>query len=170
MAALVNSFLSTPMISGQKNIASVFSLLHDGVIASHLSGNDGLVLIIDIPYLARRIDPSFTKFLVCLFGINDIRFHAWPNGVDHAAKTLTSLDEIFQAKLAILHGDLCGDAIEVACNQTSLAMPHGGGELQFQADSATVSDETGKFWSIEQLDELSKGYWDDWAASGGKKG
>lgn len=157
------------MISEQKNIAAVFSLFHDGVIASHLAGNNGLVLIVDIAYLANRINPAFTKFLVCLFGVRDIQFHTWPNEADNASHTLLALEDIFKPKLDILQAEARGDIVEVVCNQVSPDFPYGGGELQFQADCATVSDEAGKFWSLAELDALSKTYWDEWSNAGGKK-
>lgn len=156
------------MISGQKNIAEIFSMFHDGVISSHLSSKDGLLLIVEIRYLAQRIHPAYTKFLVCLFDAKDIQFHTWPNNADNPAKSITAIDEIFKPRLAILQSEVRNQKIEVVCNQASADFPYCGGELEFHAESATVSDESGRFWRLEELEALSKAYWDEWSSSSGQ--
>ncbi|QAU33260.1 hypothetical protein [Janthinobacterium sp. 17J80-10] len=138
-------------------------MFHDGVIASHLASKDGLLLIVEIKYLAQRINPAYTKFLLCLFDARDIQFHTWPNNADNPAKFISAIDEIFQPHLAILQGEVRNQKIEVVCNQASPNFPYCGGELEFHAESATVSDESGRFWRLEDLEELSKAYWDEWS-------
>lgn len=152
---------TSPMISTQEDIANIFSLFHDGVISSHLSSKEGVLFIVEIPHLAQIINPAYTKFLVCLFGANTVQFQTWPSDADNSSTTLTALDEIFKLRLEILQGEVRGNTIEVSCNQTADAFPYGGGELQFQVEIATVSDEAGKFWPIGQLDALFKEYWDE---------
>lgn len=155
------------MISGQKNIAEIFSIFHDGVIASYLSSNDGLLLVIEVRYLAQRINPAYTKFLVCLFEAKDVQFHPWPNNADNSSQPITAVDEIFKPRLDILQGEVRDKIIEIVCNQASPTFPYSGGELQFHAESAAVSDESGRFWSLEELAELCKAYWDEWSNSVG---
>ena len=149
------------MISGPQNIASIFSALHDGVISSQLSGKDGLLLVIDAPHLASRIAPTFTRFLVCLLGAEDVRFHTWPGEDGGSTHTLAATDEIFRPKLRILEGNSNDGIIGVACDHEDADCDYSGGELEFRAELATVSDEAGKFWTLDQLEALCRDYWDE---------
>lgn len=151
------------MIEGRENIAAVFSLFHDGAISAYMQGKDGLMLLVEIPFLTQRINPGFSKFLVCLFEVKNIQFETWPGAADNASQTLTSLDKIFQPRLDILQAEATDNTIDVACHLASPGFPYGGGELQIDASVATVSDEAGKFWTLDELDRLCKDYWDEHA-------
>lgn len=118
---------------------------------------------VEIQYLAERVNPEFQKFMVRLNSVNNIRFSTWPSDLKSPVVSMSEVEEIFNAELEILEGDLDTEKIKVICNQHSAEFDYCGGELYFTATSAEVTDEAGKSYSIEELDVICKEYWDDWA-------
>ena len=152
-------------IEGSSNIEAIFSIFHDGVITSHVVKDGKLVLDIEIQYLAERISPGFTKFHVLLENVENIRFTTWPSNFKSDPELISDLNTIFAPELDILEGNTKENQIQVICNQSSSDYDYCGGELYFSAVAAIVSDENGKEYSIDELDVLCKGYWDEWASN-----
>lgn len=150
-------------IEGAENVRVLFSLFHDGSIVSWATDGDELQLEVEIKYLAERIDPKFRKFDVRLFGVSDIQFSTWPNDLATKPEVLTEPTAIFAGDLEVLEGNLQAGMIEVVCNQHSQNIAYSGGELRFGCVYATVTDEAGKAYSIEELGNLCKGYWEEWS-------
>lgn len=150
-------------IEGRENIRDIFSIFHDGVIGSCALNGDELTLDIAIRYLAERVKPGFRTFRVRLFGVSNVRFSTWPDDLQSAPVVLTDIQQIFEPDLDILEGNANGDEIEIVCNQPSPAFSYCGGELRFRCLCAEVTDESGKYYSIEELSALCEGYWDDWS-------
>lgn len=84
-------------IEGSENIRDIFCILHDGSLISHATDGGELGLEVEIRYLAERIDPSFRKFEVRLFGVSDVQFSTWPGDLTSEVETLTDVGEIFRA-------------------------------------------------------------------------
>jgi hypothetical protein len=152
-------------IYGIENIKELFCILHDGVIISGELTRSEMRLEVEIPYLAKRIDPSYQNFRVILKGTEDVRFTTWPNELELTPRVLRNIHEIFEPQLDILSGRVRGKHVQMACSQSSPDYDYCGGELCFIAEQASVIDEAGKSYSIGELDTLARGYWDDWANS-----
>lgn len=150
-------------IEGSESVRDIFSIFHDGSLVSYFSDGDTLGLDVEIQYLAERVNPDFRKFNVYLFGVSDVQFSTWPSDLKAKPETITELRKIFEVDLEILEGNIKESLIEVVCNQHSPEFAYCGGELRFRCTSATVTDEAGKAYSIEELGALCKGYWDDWS-------
>ncbi|WP_341644080.1 hypothetical protein [Thauera sp. SDU_THAU2] len=151
-------------IDGLENVRDIFSIFHDGSISACALDGDDLTLEVEIQYLAERVNPGFRKFKVRLFGVSNVRFSTWPSDMKSDSAVLTDVPDIFDADLEILEGNLSGEEIEVVCNQHSSSLPYCGGELRFHCLRFEVTDEGGKGYSIEELSELSQGYWDEWSS------
>jgi hypothetical protein len=156
----------TPKIEGAENVRDIFCIFHDGSISSWAMHGNELNLEVKIQYLAERVNPEFRKFAVRLFGVSNVRFSTWPGDLKSAPVMLTKLEQIFEGALEILQGDLKEGEIEVVCNQPSSELDYCGGELRFGCTGAEVTDEAGKAYSIEELDVLCRGYWNDWSKQG----
>ncbi len=151
-------------IEGSSNIEAIFSIFHDGVITHHVVKDGKLVLEIEIQYLAERVSPGFTKFHVLLENVANIKFTTWPSDLKSELKLITEPNIIFAPDLDILEGNTKESQIQVICNQASSDYEYCGGELYFSATSAIVTDESGKEYSVDELDVLCKGYWNEWAS------
>jgi hypothetical protein len=149
-------------IEGSANICNVFSIFHDGGIVHCHEENGSLLLEIEIQYLAERISPAFRKFVVLLEHVKDVCFSTWPSDLKSEPEVLKDITSIFHPELEILEGNLREGKIQVVCNQHSPEFDYCGGELYFSAASAEVIDEGGKSYSLDELDALCKGYWDEW--------
>jgi hypothetical protein len=151
-------------IEGSSNIEEIFSIFHDGVITHYIFNDGKLTLEIEIQYLAERISPDFTQFHVLLENISNIRFTTWPSDLQSESELITEPNIIFAPDLDILESNSKESHVQVICNQASSDYEYCGGELYFLATSAIVTDENGKEYSLDELDVLCKGYWDEWAS------
>jgi len=152
----------TMKIEGAEKIVGIFSVFHDGTIAACYRDGDALVMEVEIQYLAKRIDPCFEKFVVRLFGVENIRFTTWQRDFQSEPQVLSDIRTIFKPELDILSSGVAEGQIHVACNQASIECDYCGGELLFTATHAEVSDEAGRSYSLDQLDALCLAYWDEW--------
>ena len=155
-------------IEGTGCIANLFSIFHDGSICHTNIVNGNLVLQIEIPYLAKRINPTFKRFILCLSNIRGVRFTTWPSNSEMQPSEIIDKDLIFRPQLEILEGVAIGDAIQVICSVTSQNCDYCGGELYFQADFAHVTDEAGHPYSFSELCSLSSDYWEEWSRHDGR--
>jgi len=157
-------------IEGVENICRIFSIFHDGEIEDYQFNNGNLQLEITIPFLAKKINPQFTKFNVTLNNIKNILYTNWPDDPKLESQKFTDTNIIFSQKLIILEGVLKNDLIQVVCNQTSSDYESSGGYLYFTAETAIVTDEANKKYSIEELDALCESYWNEWSKKNRKPG
>lgn len=150
-------------IEGSERIANLFSIFHDGYICQANIVNSNLVLEIEITYLARRINPSFKKFVLRLFNVRDLRFTTWPSNSEMQPSEIFDTPLIFRPKLEILDGGTIGGSIQVICSVSTQGCDYCGGELYFQADFAQVTDDAGHLYSFSELCSLSRDYWEEWS-------
>ncbi|HEY1014967.1 MAG TPA: hypothetical protein VGE07_19825 [Herpetosiphonaceae bacterium] len=157
------------MIEGAERIAAIFNIFHDGWISAAAWRGPDLLLTVEIPYLAERVDPGWERFAVELRAVGGLEFEPWYHQPPHTADSalLAELDAIFQAELDILSCDLEDGRVKLVCNQTSDDADWCGGFLRFAAAGALVFDEGGAPWDLDQLIELCQGYWEQWEKRNG---
>ena len=148
------------MIEGTENIRDIFAIFHDGEIYKAELNNSALTLFIRIRYLTQRINANFTYFMVNIYNITDVKFSTWESN----PQTLNKIDDIFAWNLDILESRASESIIQVICNQTSPECNYCGGELSFCSNRCEVSDESGKLYSIDELDVICNEYWDKFAS------
>ena len=158
------------MISNPESIRDVFSIFHDGTIEKAVLSDRTMRMTIDIRYLAERIKVKYQYFFVELEAFRNVEFHAWSGILGNEKEVLSNLTAIFSTELEILEANLKQERFEVICNIHSRSKSnYCGGELLFQADSARVFDEANKEYSISELEELCRAYWNDWKAKNTKR-
>lgn len=150
-------------IEGPENVSDVFSIFHDGGIIECHYENGSLLMEVEIQYLAERINPAFRRFMFRLFDVKNLHFSTWPSDLKSEPKVFREVATIFKTELEILEASFEEDQIKVVCNQHSPEFDYCGGELYLSATSAEVTDEAGKSYTIEELDTLCRGYWNEWA-------
>ncbi len=150
------------MIKGNKEISEIFSIFHDGVVVAYHITNDSVKLEIEISYLAQRIIPTYTKFLVSLQNARDFSFNTWLRDSDDCPSTFNEVPKIFAGEPDILNSEVKNGSIEVTMNQSSTEFDYCGGTLSFKADSASVTDEGGKEYTIRELGQICEDYWNEW--------
>ena len=143
------------MIHGIENIQSIFNIFHDGSIVAGELADGTLRLSVDIHYLAERIRPNYASFAVTLHDVAGLSFTPWTDGeadpIDDAAQ-IVSLD------LEILSCNRDGERLAIICGQHSSVGP--GGLLGFAAGGASVTDEGGREWLLDELASLASAYWE----------
>ncbi len=83
-------------------------------------------------------------------------------------KLVKDLPTIFKSPLEILAAKLSGNRFEIDCNIRSGNSDFCGGNLLFEATAVTVRDEANKEYSVSELAEICRGYWNEWKAKNAK--
>ncbi len=148
-------------VNDRERLALLFSIFHDGDIVNVELNSKQLRFEVEILYLAKRINPEFTKFFVTLENVNNLTFSTWSN-IPGRDEILDSVEAIFEPVLEILSAEVKDNFIEVACSQSSNKYAYCGGNLRFIADTATITDESGKSYSVNELDSICSEYWEAW--------
>ena len=145
------------------DIHSMFNIFHDGDIESASLVNGECKLRVGIQYLAERVNKNYLFFDIVLFGVSSMKFEGWMNDLNKEVLHLEQCDEIFKNDLEILSATEKGGQIEVACSVYDTDTDICGGTLSFMCSGSTVSDESGKNYSLEELDLICRGYWTEWS-------
>ncbi len=145
------------------NINEIFSIFHDGKINHFKNTDSNLIIDIEIKYLTNRINDKYTKFHLDLENVESIIFSTWPNISELESEIITDEELIFKPELIILSSEVKNNLISVACSQNSHEFEYCGGDLILKAKYATVKDESGKVYSLQELNTLSNEYWDEWS-------
>ncbi len=149
-------------ITGNGNICTLFSIFHDGDIVNAKQQGNHWLFEISIPYLAERIDPSFTSFSLTLEQVEQLYFTTWPDDLSAAPDVIRNPEIFFSAELEILSAKTEGNLINIACNQSLPELGYCGGMLHIECASAQVTDPTGKAYSISEFEALGTAYWNNW--------
>lgn len=152
-------------IKQNENISTLFSYFHDGSLNFLSQKNNALLLNVEIPYLAHRIDSSFKHFRITLENLKEIYFVPWkdatPDNIDDV-ESISNIEQIFAADLEVLKSHFTDSHIIVALHQFSPDIDYVGGELYIKTSSIVVQDETAKDYTLEEIKALSDGYWEEW--------
>ena len=151
------------MIVGAEDIARAFSIFHDGSLTLTSAAPD-LGLKVEIQYLAERIDPQYSGFRVVLHNHHGLAFSPWYTESGQTKGDLVEFEQIFNLDLGVLQADANAGLIEVVCDAYPTDSSFSGGVLRFWAESASVSDESGRDYTVEELAKLASSYWSEWAS------
>jgi len=142
------------------DISHLFSIFQDGVIVSGYNDIGRCTLMIEVRYLAEMIDPSFKQFKVEIENFDGYDFDALQmldeQGNKPAPLTLT-FDQVVNLNLAITGAIVSIGKVAISTLNEDSDPP--GGDFMFYGSSAKIYDETGKEWSLDQLDSLAEEYW-----------
>jgi len=147
-----------------QQLAMLFSVFHDGVFCDVVQQGDTLQFDIDIRYLAARVNPLFSKFHIMLAGVEELTFITWPDDVGSNPTVFTDISAIFTPRLELLSAEVSNDMVKISCNQPLAGLGYCGGDLKIKATSVVVKDEAGTAYSIDELQALNDGYWDEWGS------
>ena len=151
-------------ILGPEQVARVFSIFHDGSIESRETNEHSDSVFVEIAYLAARTGPKHIGFVVDLHGLRSARFQAWPDG-DLAYPAVAGLEIVLAFDLEILDGVAHREAVMVRCLSHSSDYRSQGGELTLDLSGIDVRDESGRAYSLADLEALCSDYWKAWSAT-----
>ena len=147
-----------------EGIRNVFSIFHDGGISKARLESSDLFLEVEITYLAERISPGFSTFSLCLTHVENLIFTPWPNNTSLPSEKIIDPNKIFILDIEMLSAKINDKNIEIECVQHNQDFEFIGGVLSFSANSIDVQDESGRYYTVEELRQISEGYWNDWAS------
>lgn len=146
-----------------EDIKDIFSILHDGTISAWTGNKDLLTLTVECKYLAERIDKSFDKFFIELKEIDKMELEPWANQVGLSTIVKTEFTDIFKAELEIMSADVIDDFVLVTCLQFDTNYDYSGGNLSIRCKTIKVFDQNKNELAINQFEEMSKNYWNEWS-------
>lgn len=144
-------------------IVDIFSILHDGTIASWTGDRSHLRLTVFCEYLAERINSTYEHFFVELLNINRLAFVPWMNPAELEQEYLIEIKDIFKPNLDILGAESSEDMVKISLNQRNLGYNYCGGFLYLASEGIRVLDQSENEMSIDRLYEICKGYWNDFS-------
>lgn len=143
-----------------QDLRDIFAILHDGIITTEWTGDrDLLVLRVECEHLAERINPSFTSFFIEMKKIEMLEFYPWEN--KETQIIFTEISDIFNVNLMLLDAEIENGYVKIDCNENSQRFFWWGGTLHISCESVSIFNELKEPLTIDQLDEINKGYWDE---------
>jgi len=152
-----------------EGMAQLFSVLHDGSIERAELEGDTLTLEVAIGYLAQRLSPPSAGFVVTLRGVSALTYSPWADPARAPWEERVGPAAVC-AGFDILEGGVRDGTLVVTLLRQGKITEDAGGELSFSAEGLTVHDSGGRAYTVAQLAELARGYWDAWSAKNAPKG
>jgi len=140
---------------------TLWDCLHDGGISGAEMIEPGrLRLAVEIEYLRDLLEPGGRGFLVYLQGLKRLEIRRF--GPNNEPPAVFSDPAVFaELEPDILSADETEAGVLVHCNIHVLGPRRTEyGQIDFDYDNATVTVDDGSTFSVPQLVELSKRYWD----------
>lgn len=144
-----------------EELDAVFSIFHDGSIASWSGDKRRLTLKINCLYLAERIDQSYDCFYVDLVNVDRIEFKAWMNLPDDSCESKTELDDVFSGDLEIMSAEIVSGVVCVTCLQHDPSLDYSGGVLSIGCESIRLYDHGKNEITIAALTVICRDYWEN---------
>ncbi|MDV6169021.1 hypothetical protein R1T16_11330 [Flavobacterium sp. DG1-102-2] len=148
-------------MSVTEELASLFTIFHDGCIENYKKEGVKLILIISCKYLAELIDPEFEYFYLELTEITLIELETFKN-IPNSEKTpiiLTEPTEIFREEIDIYRAAINNGNIEVNCWQVNEGLNYIANCLRLNCKTYTICDHNTNVIDLELLENLSAKYW-----------
>ena len=157
-----NSETPAATVSTLEEIAEVFSIFHDGGVDGVRPSGSDVEIEIDISYLAKRVDESFSFFLVQLHECTVLRFVPWGEEDGARPSSIVATEPVESLDLEILSATVESEAVHVLCLAHAGGESIRGGVLELSVAALTVLDERRCPMTLAALGEVSDGYWADW--------
>ncbi|WP_027420544.1 hypothetical protein [Crocinitomix catalasitica] len=141
-----------------KNIATVFSIFHDGGIVSCKLDNNLLSITVSCKYLAELISPQFENFYLELNGTNLFEYIPWTNQEEESL-IVKALPVISKCEFELIRAKVVDNHVEVNCHEHNSIFLTPGGHFCIKAAGIKIKDENGKTITIDQLKSINKAYW-----------
>lgn len=137
-----------------KEILDTLNIFHDGIIEGCIGDNKELQLRISCSYLAELETKGNEYFFLTIRDIKRFEFHYW-NGI-----VIDEIQDMIKLDLEIGYSKIEDNIIKTSCY--SWLEPEGnmGGELRLISEFRKLTMQNGETMSIEELNDLSKIYWD----------
>ncbi len=139
------------------DISYLFSIFRDGIITSGYLDIKKCSLIIEIKYLAEMIDPSFKQFKIEIENFGGYEFETVQKNKGVEIESV-SFDKMMNMNLEISGAKIDIGKILIYCSNDKADPTEG--EFIFHGSAAKVFDESGKEWSLDDLEKLADEYWE----------
>ena len=131
---------------------TIWNVLHDGGVERIVGSVPGDVRVsVGIEYLRERFPDDGDEIVVCLSGCTTFSHRLYD--LENAVSDLTSIaNESVTILSAEMHGSVCRVFTDL-------------GVLDMQCSSGSVSLDSGRAISLDELLSVAEAYWDEWESS-----
>ncbi|AIQ45080.1 hypothetical protein R70723_03540 [Paenibacillus sp. FSL R7-0273] len=137
-----------------KEMVIAVGSLHDGTITAIEQETGILTLRVEIGYLARMIDPSYSHFIYKFVNLREFYYEAWDMGKAEQERDIAKLVSMELEINEVIQEE---DCIKIVC---LCDLPNNsGGHLYIRADDLNVYDEVHNNLSFEELHRITLAYW-----------
>ena len=141
------------------DIESVFSYFQDGEVVGYEQRALSLVLNVSCPYLAKCIDPGFSRFEVEVFNLKKFGFEPWVRESAEPQGLIQNHADIFRTKMEIFDAEKSKGHVKVFLRHADESVDNIGGILRLTADEVVVRQHNGEVIELETLKAISEAYW-----------
>ena len=140
-----------------ENQQLLFSLFHDGSILNIKKDSHNYTFRVDILYLAERIHPDFSYLNVRLVDVKEFILQK----IEYN-EVVTDIDQMNQFDIEVLQAEIEDDGIKIFCSYNRGDFSY----LTIKADDIQVYDPEWNAIELAQLEQVTRGYWEDFAKRG----
>jgi hypothetical protein len=141
-------------------LSTLFSILHDGEIASAKGTAERLTLRIDCQYLAELFQPDFYFFYVELTNVSEFSFTSWQEPALPTTGVVPALAIILQEEFEIASAQVANGKAVISLLGSSQPSKSSGGNLVIDCQQITLFNQEKRVLTLHALQQAARGYWD----------
>lgn len=140
----------------------IWHVLHDAIITRLEGAVPGdLRLELDCDYLRDRFKNPGNRFFLTLRSCSRFAYIPWSD----ESQLIVDFDTLAKRRLWILSVDTIDGWCKVHCNEA--IVDGNGGSIEVAATAIELRLDDGVAVSLDELKNVAREYWDEWASSGG---
>lgn len=147
-------------MSAAAELNTLFSLLHDGEIASAKGTAHRLTLRIDCQYLAELFQPNFYFFYLELTSVSDFSFTSWEAPFLTTTGIVPTLAIIVQGEFEIASAQVENGKAVISLLGSSQPGNSSGGSLSIDCQKIALFNQEKRALTLDALQQAARGYWD----------
>ncbi|CAG5079966.1 hypothetical protein [Parvicella tangerina] len=135
-------------------LAEIFSIFHDGGIDEINVDGNSMEITIGCAYLAQMENEEYKNFYLSLENVTTFEFHTWDDEI------FTDIPTMVNFWPEIMTAEIEKETIKVVCN-IDTENKRTGGLLWIKANLVSLKNHKKAELSINQLETMSRNYWDN---------
>jgi hypothetical protein len=147
-------------MSTAAELSTLFSVLHDGEIASAKGTAERLTLRVDCQYLAELFQPDFYFFYVELTNVSEFSFTSWQEPALTTTGIVPTLAIILQEEFELASAQVENGKAVISLLGSSRTSKSSGGNLVIDCQQVMLFNQEKRALTLDALLQAAHGYWD----------
>jgi hypothetical protein len=140
-------------------LATLFSILHDGTIASAKGTEERLTLRVECQYLAERFQADFYFFYIELAEISDFSFTSWEASGLVTTGVAAALTVILREDFEVVNAQVENGNAIISLLSPGTSGTSNGGDLLINCKQVALFTQEKRALALETLQQAAHSYW-----------